>query len=99
MEDFYAFVRNQTHINNHGRGAEVYRFLVRLGVDEMLRSRYPQVYEALDKDDWETLLTDFIKKSSWSSPYVIDLENEFEQYLIAQTVSGHTVSDGGAVEN
>lgn len=98
MEDFFAYVRGNSSVNNHGRGADVYRFLVNLGVDDVIRSYYPQIVEGLGEEQFNELVNEFIRQSEWRSPYVNDLKEEFERFLGIESVSSSDVSNSGVGE-
>ena len=95
MEDFYAYVRGQSSVNTHGRGADVYKFLVNLGVDDVIRDYFPQVVAGLGEEQFAVLINEFIKQSQWRSPYVNDLKEEFERFLGVASVPSSDVSSGG----
>jgi hypothetical protein len=87
MQDFFAYVKHLSDENPYGKGMDVYRFLVKWGVDDILQDAYSSIYEALGDEDWNTLITAFIQQSDWRSPYVQDIPEAFKQYILAQNLS------------
>jgi hypothetical protein len=75
------------------KGMNFYRYLVYLGVDQMLEICFEEIRKALSDEDWEALLKDFIAKSKWESHFYGDLENAFMEYLASETVSSSDVSN------
>jgi len=82
--DFYDYVRGRTDqvpAGYQGRGLRVYRYLVYLGVSQMIEASWPQLREKLGEEAWKLLLEDFVRQSQWTSHFYGDLEHEFRTYL------------------
>jgi hypothetical protein len=84
--DFYNFIRGNNENEDISdtyniNGLNVYKKLVYIGVDNMVKSCYPELYKQLDDPSIQMLLLDFISSSKWSSPFYGSLQHEFEQYI------------------
>lgn len=81
---FYDYVRGLTDTPPAGyelRGLRVYRRLVYLGVSQTIDASFPELRQGLGEAAWEALITDFVRQSAWSSPFIGDLEDAFRTYL------------------
>ena len=86
---FFDYVRGKTNevpVGYDLRGFEAYRYLVRLGVAQLLQAAFPGLREQLGESAWQVLTEDFIRQSQWTSHFYGDLEHEFQTYL-ARTLS------------
>ncbi|MDI9335968.1 MAG: putative DNA-binding domain-containing protein [Gammaproteobacteria bacterium] len=89
-ENFFSFVRGGTEtipVGHKANGCEFYRYLVYLGVEQLLADVYPQIKEGLGAENWEKLLQFFILQSEWTSNYYADLEYDFNRFLVAENIS------------
>jgi hypothetical protein len=84
MSAFYDYLRGITDQPPEGytpRGLAVYKHLVYLGVDQLLRAEFPSMPETLGEAQWRELLEKFIQQSRWESPFYADLSEEFLHFL------------------
>ena len=81
---FYDFVRGREEVLPAGyslQGMKVYRYLVYLGVSQMIDASYADLKNGLGEEGWQMLIQDFVRQSAWDSHFYGDLENEFKRYL------------------
>ncbi|MFB0949186.1 MAG: putative DNA-binding domain-containing protein [Burkholderiaceae bacterium] len=81
---FYDYVRGVSDDVPTGyelQGMKVYRYLVYLGASQMVEACFPNVKEQLSEEDWQALIEDFVRQSTWTSHFYGDLEHEFRLYL------------------
>lgn len=91
MAAFHDYVRGRIETVPEGYsepGMRLYRHLVYLGADQLLRAHFPDVHDAIGEDNWRILLQAFIRVSSWDSHYYGDMKNEFVTFL--ETTGRHT---------
>lgn len=84
---FYDFVRGRSEVVPPGhdlRGLRLYRHLVWLGASQLIEAHHPTLREGLGEDGWRTLIADFVRQSTWTSPFLGDLHDDFLAYLAAQ---------------
>ena len=84
MQDFFDYIKEVSDTIPEGytkQGLDVYRYLVYLGVDQMLEDAFPQVREIISEEDWKLLLKNFIKDFKFTSPYYSNLDEDFKTYL------------------
>jgi hypothetical protein len=97
MAGFYDYVRglsDELPPGHSRQGMEVYRHLVRLGVEQQVQARHPglrdQLTEAMGEPAWEALITGFIQQSAWTSHFYGDLSDEFDAFIARQAGAGDT---------
>lgn len=81
---FYDYVRGRSNTIPPGyteAGLRVYRYLVYLGVCQMIEAHHPHLREQLGEDSWRILIEAFIRESRWQSHFYEDLHDEFIQFL------------------
>jgi hypothetical protein len=66
------------------QGMEVYRYLVRLGVEQQVLAHHPELKAQLGEASWRSLISAFIQGSAWRSHFYGDLIDEFHHYLTQQ---------------
>ena len=84
MSAFYDYLRGLTEVPPEGyelRGLAVYKHLIYLGVDQLLRAEFPAMANTLSDAQWRELLQKFIQQSRWESPFYADLSEEFVLFL------------------
>lgn len=87
MSAFYDYVRGRTDDVPPGhdvRGMKLYRYLVNLGVRQLLEAHYPEVREKLGEDAWLLLIAGFVRESGWDSHFLGDIADEFLVFLEEQ---------------
>jgi hypothetical protein len=80
----YDYIRGLSDEIPHGytaQGLAVYRYLVRLGVTQLIESSYPELREQLDDTDWDWLINQFVQQSAWTSHFYGDLDEEFREFI------------------
>lgn len=88
MSAFHDYVRgisNDLPDGYNENGMRVYRYLVYLGVEQLLSAHFSTVRDALGEKDWRDLLQAFVRQSQWSSPYYGDLKDEFVTFLARES--------------
>jgi len=85
MYDYIRGVTDQVPQGYSAKGLAVYRYLVRLGVTQMLESCYPTLRESLDEQDWDWLINQFVQQSAWTSHFYGDLDEEFREFVRKQS--------------
>lgn len=95
MAGFYGYVRGLSDELPPGytrQGLEVYRHLVRLGVEQQVEAAHPalrgQLCDALGEAAWDALISAFIRESAWTSPFYGDLIDEFDAFIARQSGAG-----------
>ncbi|MNY84528.1 hypothetical protein D3C78_06830 [compost metagenome] len=81
---FYNYVRGRSETVPAGYtlpGMRTYRYLVYLGVSQMVEANFPSLREQLQEQAWRLLIEEFVRQSAWTSPYYGDLHHEFIAYL------------------
>lgn len=62
-----------------------YRYLVFLGVSQLVDTHFPALRQQLGEQAWKELLQAFIRQSAWTSHYYGDLKDEFLAFLAKET--------------
>ena len=86
-DGFYAYVRGLSDEVPPGytrQGLEVYRYLVRLGVEQQVEAYHPELKAQLGEPAWRELVSAFIQGSAWRSHFYGDLIDEFHRFLARQ---------------
>ena len=84
MQDFFDYVKGVSDTVPQGyteKGLKVYRYLVYLGVEQMIENCFPQLKETLPEEDYKLLIESFIRDFTFTSPYYYNLEEDFKVYL------------------
>lgn len=85
---FFDYVRGHTDVLPAGhdpRGMRAYRYLVWLGAAQMVQAHYPGVRERLGEAGWDTLISAFVRHSTWTSPFYGDLIDAFEAFIARES--------------
>lgn len=83
-EEFYRYVRGLTDDVPPGyteQGMRVYRHLVFVGASQIVESHYPAIRRELGEEGWHALISEFVRRSAWQSPYYADLKDEFLAFI------------------
>lgn len=81
---FYNYVRGRSDIVPAGytqAGMRAYRYLVYLGVSQMVEAHFPDLRSQLGEPEWRLLIAAFVRQSTWTSPYYGDLHHDFIAFL------------------
>ncbi|MBQ0959851.1 putative DNA-binding domain-containing protein [Ideonella sp. 4Y11] len=84
MSAFFDYVRGRSDELPAGydeRGMRLYRHLVWLGASQTIEAHHPDLREQLGEEAWRGLIEAWVRDSTWDSPFVNDLAEDFAAFL------------------
>ena len=91
QRDFLAHLRNPEQnpapLGLEDRRVKVYRDLIYNNVEGFIRGGFPILRSILSDDHWHSLVREFLDQHQSSSPYFLDIGEEFLTYLQSSRVS------------
>lgn len=88
MSAFFDYVRGRSDTLPEGydeRGMRLYRHLVWLGASQTIEAHHPHLREQLGEEAWRGLIEAWVRESTWDSPFVNDLAEDFVAFLARTT--------------
>ncbi|MBQ0942918.1 putative DNA-binding domain-containing protein [Ideonella sp. 4Y16] len=88
MSAFFDYVRGRSDTLPEGydeRGMRLYRHLVWLGASQTIEAHHPTLREQLGEEAWRGLIEAWVRESTWDSPFVNDLAEDFVAFLARTT--------------